>query len=82
MEPFLKEGQVVLVSSCPFILSKPKVRDVVVFKHENKFYIKRIKKKRDDKYFLEGDNSKDSLDSKKLGWIEKKDIIGKVILKF
>ena len=79
MEPFLKIDQTVLVSSIPFIFSGPKIGDVIVFKFKNKFYIKRIANKKNTKYFLTGDNKEDSLDSKKIGWIEKKDIIGKVI---
>ncbi|MBI2031530.1 MAG: S26 family signal peptidase [Candidatus Levybacteria bacterium] len=81
MGTLLKENQSVLVSSLPFIFFKPRIRDVVIFKFNNKFYIKRIMKKKGDKYFLRGDNRRDSLDSKKIGWVDKKDIIGKVIFK-
>lgn len=82
MEPFLKPRQSVLVSPIPFIFSKPKVGDVVVFKLGDKFYVKRIKQIKSQEYFLEGDNPDDSLDSKRLGWIKREDIIGKIILKF
>ncbi len=81
MEPNLLNNQVVLVSSIPLIFLKPRVGDVAVFKYKNKTYIKRITKINSYKYFLEGDNKKDSSDSKKFGWINKKDIIGKVIHK-
>lgn len=81
MEPFLLNNQTVLASSIPFIFSKPKTGDIVVFKYQNRCYIKRIRKVKNSKHFLIGDNIKDSLDSKKMGWIERKDIIGKVIYK-
>lgn len=88
MEPFLKNGQTVLASSIPFLFSKLKSGDIVVFKYKNKVFIKRIAKVKPTftkvsvgKYFLEGDNRKDSLDSKKIGWIDRKDIIGKVVYK-
>ena len=34
-----------------------------------------------DKYFVQGDNKNDSLDSRRLGRISKRQIIGKVIYK-
>ena len=79
MEPFLLNNQTVLASSVPSIFLKPKVGDVVVFKYKSKTYIKRIRKVKNSKYFLIGDNKKDSLDSNRIGWIERKDIIGKMI---
>ena len=82
MEPFLLNNQTVLASSIPFILSKPKIDDVVVFKVDDEIYIKRIKEIKNQKVFLIGDNKTDSLDSRKIGWIDKKDIIGKVVYKF
>lgn len=81
MEPFLLDNQIVLTSPIPFIFSKPKVGDVVVFKVGDGIYIKRVKEIRNQKFFLIGDNKEDSLDSRKIGWIERKDIIGKVIHK-
>ena len=70
-------------------LSKLKIGDIAVLKKNKKFYIKRVSKIKDDstssrfrgasKYFLEGDNEKESIDSRKFGWVFKKDIIGKAI---
>lgn len=79
MEPLIKDGQKVLVSSIPFIFSNPKKNDIVAFNLDNKIFIKRIEKIENGKYFLQGDNKDDSLDSRKLGFIERKDILGKVI---
>lgn len=78
MSPFLKSGDIVLVSK----FGKVKPGDVVVFKIKNAVYVKRIEKKKENKYFLIGDNKKESIDSRKFGWIDKKDIIGKVIVNF
>lgn len=89
MEPSLLNNQTVLTSSVPFIFSKPKVGDVVVFKVDNKIYIKRVKEistsprlRGARKYFLIGDNKEDSLDSKRIGWISRKQILGKIVFKF
>lgn len=76
MSPNIKEGKEVLVSSIPYIFSKPKSGDVVAFWHFDKLLIKRIKRVKSSHYLVEGDNENDSL---KIGWKEKRDIIGKVI---
>lgn len=81
MDPTILQGQTVLVSSIPFFFSKPKIGDIVAFKKPEKVFIKRIVKVDGEKYFVSGDNKNDSLDSRRFGWILKKDIIGKVILK-
>lgn len=75
------QGQSVLVSSIPYLFSKPKINDIVAFKEKNtgKIFIKRIAKIDNQKYFVKGDNKRDSLDSRELGWIKIKEIIGKVI---
>ncbi len=81
MQPTYNENDEVLVSSLPLKFGKPKVGDIVVFEKYNKYYIKRIKEVKKDKYFLEGDNKKDSQDSKRFGLVEEKQIKGKVIRK-
>lgn len=79
MSPKINEGREVLVSSIPFLFLNPKSGDIVAFKKGDKVFIKRIKKIEEDKYYLIGDNEKDSLDSRNFGSIDKKNIIGKVI---
>jgi nickel-type superoxide dismutase maturation protease len=81
MQPTLMESDSVLVSSVPYIFSKPKVRDIIAFKDSKtkKVFIKRVTKVENDKYEVLGDNPLDSKDSRSFGWITKKDIIGKVI---
>lgn len=82
MAPTFSEGENVLVSSIPLIFEKPKKGDVVVFEKYNRFYIKRIKKIKEEKYFLVGDNKKDSEDSRRFGSVAREQIKGKIIYKF
>lgn len=81
MEPTIKNGASVLVSGIPYLFPKPKISDIVAFrgKETGKVFIKRIVKVDRDKYFVSGDNKNDSIDSRKLGWITKREIVGKVI---
>ena len=83
MEPLFPQGSIILVSSIPYFFSSPKVRDVIVYKEKRSdtYFVKRITSVEKGTYFVEGDNKKDSLDSRKLGRIKKKDIIGKVVFK-
>ncbi len=77
MEPAIKDGQKVLATSVPYFFSNPKPEDIVAFILNNKIFVKRIKTVKDDKYFLEGDNKLDSLDSRKFGSIERRNILAK-----
>lgn len=81
MSPAFPENSSVLVSSVPFLFNKPKVNDIVLFKKSNKFYLKRVKKIKEGKYFLEGDNESDSLDSRQFGLVNREQIKGKAIIK-
>ena len=76
MEPFLKPGQEILVSSLPYLISKPKIGDVVAFRDNQTFIVKRIKDTGIDKYLMAGDNANDSKD---YGWITRERIVGKLI---
>jgi signal peptidase I len=79
MMPFLLPDDRVLVSFIPYIFKTPNVGDIIVFIKEGEKNIKRISKKINNKYFVTGDNEKDS---KSFGWIYKDEIIGKLIYKF
>lgn len=81
MAPVLNENDLVLISYIPFLFKKPKVNDVVAISYNGKILIKRIKEKREKKYFVNGDNMTDSLDSRNFGFISSKQILGKLILK-
>ncbi|MEK7573403.1 MAG: S26 family signal peptidase [Patescibacteria group bacterium] len=78
MSPFLNQGDLVII----FRTKNVKKTDVVVFEKDEDFYIKRVSKLEDSRYFLEGDNKKESKDSRKFGWIPKQQIVGKVVYKF
>lgn len=80
MFPTFKSGDIALVYKFSYFLSRPKIGDVIVLK-KKKFIIKRIAKINDDKVFVIGDNINESTDSRNFGWVNKKEIIGKVILK-
>lgn len=83
MEPTLLNGSKVLVSSLPFLIRDPEINDIIAFvdKTSGKVFLKRIIKRKGQRYFVAGDNKHDSLDSQKLGWISKKDIVGKMLFK-
>ena len=81
MQPTYKEKDEVLVSSIPLFFGQLNIGDIVVFELSKKFYIKRVRKISKGKYFLVGDNKKDSRDSRKFGSIKRSQIKGKVIAK-
>ena len=76
MLPILKPGQDVLVLTW-FV--QPKKGDIVAIKVNDKEMVKRVQKVLDRKVFVQGDNQKESTDSRKFGPIDKSQIIGKVI---
>lgn len=76
MEPTLKQGKGILASSLPYLFFKPKAGEIIAFKSKNNLIVKRIKAVRENKYLVQGDNKSDS---KEFGWIEKGQIIGRVI---
>lgn len=75
MYPTLKQGQEVLT----FNWGKPKVGDMVVIKKDGREIIKRIHLSSGRGTFVQGDNEKESTDSRHFGPINKSQIIGKVI---
>lgn len=80
MMPLFKEGDTVLVHKLSCFFKKPKVKDVVIVKtKDRKYIIKRIAKIANNKYFVLGDNLKESKDSRHFGWVLRKDIVGKVM---
>lgn len=79
MQPKIRNGQKVFVSKLPYFFISPKINDIVAFKFEEKIFVKRIKSISKDKHILVGDNKNDSLDSRKIGAIPKKNILGKIV---
>ncbi len=81
MEPTLKNGDKILTTNIFYLFNLPKINDIVVFEDKGKIFVKRIKKIRNNKYLVLGDNKNDSLDSRNFGEIDKTQILGKFIYK-
>lgn len=75
MEPALMAGSFALVMKT----SRIKNGDVVLFSVKGQQFLKRITTSENNLYYLTGDNSSDSLDSRDFGWVHKDKIYGKVI---
>ncbi len=81
MNPTLKEGQEVIT----FNWGKPKVGDMVVIKKDGIEMVKRIQMSSDPLReasrgtFVQGDNKKESTDSRHFGPVDKSQIVGKVV---
>jgi phage repressor protein C with HTH and peptisase S24 domain len=78
MAPRYLEGNLILVKKT----NDYQVGQVVGFIYNDKVLIKRISDIEENKYYLLGDNAKNSLDSRKLGWIDYDNIIFRVVFKF
>lgn len=81
MLPIYKPGDVVLISSLPYLFSKPRIGDIIVFRKDKISMIKKISEIAENGFIVEGENVDDSLDSATLGIISEKDVLGKVIVK-
>ena len=81
MSPTLKPGKSVLVNRISYLFKSPRKDEIIALKdpRDGKTLIKRISKIENGKYFVLGDNKKESTDSRAFGWVGKKDIIGKMI---
>lgn len=77
MLPTLRTGQDILVRCW---LYKIKMGDIVVIKVNGKEMVKRIRQiSHDRKVFVQGDNEKESTDSRSFGLLSKDQIVGKVV---
>ena len=82
MEPWVREGDFVVVNRMSYLFSKPRVGHVVVARHPKKpsmLLLKRIVREQKDRYWLEGDCASKSTDSRHFGWLKRDFLIGKVI---
>lgn len=84
MRPSISDGDYVLVSLLHYKFSKPKARDMVVLKHPKNdlLIVKRIERETPYGYFVLGDNTAMSEDSRSFGTIDKSAIVGKVVSVF
>ncbi|OHA62279.1 MAG: hypothetical protein A3E07_03415 [Candidatus Wildermuthbacteria bacterium RIFCSPHIGHO2_12_FULL_45_9] len=81
MEPLLKEGDFVCASGLPYFFCSPREEELVVCAHpvDRKMLVKRIVSRKNSRYWVEGVNANESTDSREFGWLEKKQIKGKVL---
>lgn len=77
MLPMFSEGQRVI----GITFGKLKNRDVVVCRdpRSRKLILKRIVNIKNKRYFVQGDNKAESTDSRIFGWLDREDILAKVI---
>ena len=69
MEPYCKKGDFLLALS--YLFSQPQTGDVIVMKHpkEDRTLVKRIIWVKDRSYWVEGDNTRYSSNSRDFGWV-------------
>lgn len=63
-----------------YLISEPKIGDVVIAKIKDLLIVKRINHVSADKFFLKGDYEIMSTDSRNFGWIDRRNILGKAII--
>lgn len=83
MYPALNQGDTVLFNRLSYIFKNPSIGDIVLVKKpkEPRIILKRVTEIKNDLYFLSGDNKKESIDSRTFGYVQKKYILGKMLVK-
>ncbi len=76
MWPAIRPDQIIVVRG---LFIKLRIDDIVIFEHEGKEKIKRIKLIHDNQIYLIGDNPPFSNDSRHFGWLPREVVIGKVL---
>ena len=84
MEPTYKSGDRLFVSRLIYFFREPRIKEIVVLgdPRTGRLILKRIEGASGDDYFVSGDNLEASTDSRAFGPVTKKDILGKVILRY
>jgi len=84
MEPSFSSGDKLLVCKFIYGLWNPRSGDVVVLRdpRDGRLILKRIMEIKPGGYFVKGDNESESADSRIFGLARKKDIAGKVVLRY
>ena len=78
MLPTLQPGDFLLVKRTQDFF----IGDLVVVLHGENKLIKRVVDEQQNQIWLSGDNVKESNDSRFFGWVDKDQVLGKVILKY
>jgi nickel-type superoxide dismutase maturation protease len=78
MKPTFENGQFVLVDLSPSVVSEG---DIVICRHPTMDLelVKRVMVLEEGRFFVQGDNAKESSDSRQFGWLTKEHICGKVV---
>ena len=81
MTPTLVNGQFILMDPEPPSISEG---DVVICEHPGQDIemVKRVVLIEEGRFFVQGDNTKSSSDSRQFGWLTRGHIVGKVVSKF
>lgn len=84
MEPWAREGDFVLAERMSYLFSRPRIGHLVVVRHPQKhdmLLLKRIVQEYEGMYWIEGDNTPKSIDSRRFGLLKRGLVLGKVIHK-
>lgn len=79
MEPSFHSGDLILVNHLVYKWRQPKKGEVILFKRDNQFILKKVVEKEVGQVLVEGENK---LDSREFGWVKKEEIVGKVLRVF
>ena len=84
MEPAYRSGDRLFISHLIYFFRRPRIKEVIVLgdPRTDRLILKRIEGVSGDDYFVSGDNLEASTDSRAFGPVTKKDILGKVILRY
>ncbi len=86
MQPLLEPGEEILINPNAYLQSLPQVNDIVVVTHPNKPNLKIVKRiveiRKNNTYFIQGDNLRQSTDSRSFGTVNFNLIRGKVTNRF
>lgn len=77
MFPALRPNDIVIALR----YKKPKINSIAILKRPERELIKRIKRIEHNKYFVQGDNTDQSTDSREFGLVSKADILGIIVMK-
>ena len=86
MQPLLEPGEEILINPNAYLQSLPQVNDIVVVAHPHKPNLKVVKRiveiRKNNTYFIQGDNLRQSTDSRSFGTVTFNLIRGKVTNRF